>query len=655
MKNFTLKSLILFLLISFNGFGQKSISNQESQIIRCGTDEYNKTLRQQYPNMMGSQEYEKWLKPKIEAYKALRTLNPDDTNVVLTIPVVVHVLHNGEAVGTGPNISDAQVESQISVLNIDYRNLAGSTTGAAADVEIEFCLAQQDPDGYATNGIDRINIGQDGILESSLIDAQNQMNALKPSSFWDASKYMNMWSIAFNGTSGLLGYAQFPGGSANTDGVVSDYRFFGSSDYDTNNDFTLSAPFDLGRTMTHEVGHFLGLFHTFQDGTCTDDYTTGDLCADTPGIAVANYNCPTGNDSCTTPFGNPDMIENYMDYTDDACMDTFTNDQKARIVAIMNNSTNRMELATSTGCQPGTTYDLDGSIDIDNLNLIDCGNSITPDMEITNRGNNNLTSGMINYYLDNETPTSIPWTGNLAITESVIISLPTMSVDGGPHTFTAELLSLNGGTDENTSNNSTSNPFAAYFETTVVNLNLTPDIYGSETTWEFKDSSDTVLYSGGPYTDGDITPINEVFTVVVGECYTFSILDSFNDGICCNYGTGSYELTSDDETVIFSGGEFSAQEDTVFGVNTLSVNDYFKNNKISVFPNPANEKLTIKLSNYNLPDGYKIYNMLGQIITNNVISDLSDLEINTSILSNGMYFVKITKDNSVVTLPFIKN
>lgn len=356
MKHFTLKFFALLFILSQFIQAQDSrtqIKNSKTDnLIRCASDEYNSELLKNNPNMMGSPAFEDLIEVKVNEAR-LQNQNNNRQMVVVTIPVVVHVLHNGEAVGTGPNITDAQVISQINVLNEDYRKIAGTpggtnNSGAAVDVEVEFCLAQIDPNGNPTNGIDRVNIGQNGIFETSLTDAQNQMDALKPNSIWDPSQYMNMWSVGFNGFSGLLGYAQFPQGPANTDGVVSDYRFFGSSDYDDGS-FNLSAPYDKGRTMTHEVGHFLGLFHTFQGGCAGTGATGGDFCADTPAVATSNGGCPTGIDSCPSDSGS-DMVENYMDYTDDACMDTFTADQKARILAVLATSVNRASLTSSNVC-----------------------------------------------------------------------------------------------------------------------------------------------------------------------------------------------------------------------------------------------------------------------------------------------------------------
>src|SRR5690606_38956071 len=155
-----------------------------------------------------------------------------------------------------------------------------NTNPVGADVEVEFVLAQRTPSGCPTTGINRVNICQDGTTQSDV-------QYWKTQTYWDPSKYMNMWSSKYVGDlDGILGYAQFPGGAANTDGVSSSYTYFGSSDYDDGT-FELSAPYDKGRTMTHEVGHYLGLFHTFEGG-CSG---AGDQVADTPPVASPNYGC----------------------------------------------------------------------------------------------------------------------------------------------------------------------------------------------------------------------------------------------------------------------------------------------------------------------------------------------------------------------------
>ena len=644
MKNFTYKLFILIVFTTISSHSQSKISNQ---LIRCATDENTEMMLEKYPEMMGSQVFENKLKSLIKANK-LKKSNNSNKKVVLTIPVVVHIFHNGENIGTGANITDAQVESQIAVLNIDYRNLAGSSQGVAADIELEFCLARKTPTGCPTNGVDRVDIGQNGISETSESNAITQMNALKLGTNWDASQYLNMWTVAFNGGSGILGYAQPPGGGASTDGVVADCRYFGSSDYDDGS-FILKAPFDLGRTITHEVGHFFSLFHTFQGG-CGG---SGDQCADTPAVSSANSGCAP-NTSC----GSADMIENYMDYTDDACMDTFTLNQKDRIDAIMSSPTNnnRKELVASLACNPPASVNYDGSILIEGVSLTNC-NEISPKIRLTNYGTITLTSATITYNLDGGSSTNYSWSGSLVEGEKQVIILPTTVIDIGNHDFNVMVSNPNGNSDLRACNDTETLNFDipnTYDSTTQVHLELIPDDYGSETTWEFRDSSNALLYSGGPYIDGDNTAVTESFDVDADECYSFTILDSFGDGLCCDT-PGSYTLSTDDLTTIFNGSQFGSSETTNISTLTLGIDEYFKNNRVSIYPNPTTNSFTIKLGLSNdLPDSYVIYNTLGQLVKTKTIDDMSQLNIDSSRLGNGFYFIKITKESNSITIPFVK-
>ncbi len=269
---------------------------------------------------------------------------------ILRIPIVVHIVHNGEPIGTGANISYAQVESQIEVLNEDFRRKSG-TNGfnnhpAGVDTEIEFYLAPTDPEGnrLIEPGVDRVN-GRRAFWPKGAI--RNPIDVLiKPITIWNPNEYFNIWTVNFGGfvSRNLLGYAQFPsnsnlrgleadGGKAETDGIVVGYKYFGSSE---KGDFpNLFAPYNLGRTTTHEVGHWLGLRHIWGDGDCfVDDY-----CRDTPRAAAPNNTCTT-NVSCRST----DMIENYMDYTPDACMNIFTQEQKRRMQTVLKNSPRRKEV-----------------------------------------------------------------------------------------------------------------------------------------------------------------------------------------------------------------------------------------------------------------------------------------------------------------------
>ncbi len=257
----------------------------------------------------------------------------NQASTVVTIPVVFHVVYaNGSQ-----NISDAQILSQLQILNDDFRRLnsdADNTWSQAADSEVEFCLATNDPEGNPTDGILRVSTSVSSFGTSDNVKFSNSGG----SNAWPAGSYLNFWVCNIGG--GILGYAQFPGGSASTDGVVCDYRYVGDMG-------TATAPFDLGRTATHEVGHWLNLYHIWGDGNCNQD----DQVTDTPNSDASNFGCATGHVSCSST----DMVQNYMDYSDDACMNLFTAGQKTRMQALFAPGGFRASLATSDGCAPACT------------------------------------------------------------------------------------------------------------------------------------------------------------------------------------------------------------------------------------------------------------------------------------------------------------
>ncbi len=376
-----LVTLLLFLF-SITIHSQVSYTHYKNQQtpgpsghIRCSSMEVDLVRKLNNPALESPQQFEQWLGDKVKQYEIDQENQPEGLTTVLQIPVVVHVLHNGEALGTDPNITDAQVLSQITVLNQDYRKIINTngynTHPDGADLEIEFVMALTAPDGSGTNGVDRVNIGQDGATRDDL------ENTIKPNTIWDPTQYLNMWTVKFAAPDdNLLGYAQFPESSgldgmpnspqsAETDGVVQRASAFGSSEFDDGT-FVLISPYDLGRTATHEVGHWLGLRHIWGDGlgcnlgtappacSCNDD----DFCDDTPNSEKANYSCDADNISnCgIPPTASVDMDENYMDYTNDNCMNIFTNDQKARAQTVMANSPRRMELPNSPALLPPAPY-----------------------------------------------------------------------------------------------------------------------------------------------------------------------------------------------------------------------------------------------------------------------------------------------------------
>jgi hypothetical protein len=291
-----------------NALNQSSIGEDEPVVVstlsrQCASHDYNQALMLDDKQFFENQR-------SIEDFTTRYVANYEKgitQRVVVTIPVVVHVVYKTAA----ENISQAQVQSQIDILNADFRklnadriNVPALFSALAADCEVNFVLSQTVRTPTTKKSFSYTN---DGVKKSSLGGSDPVSPTTK----------LNIWACNLGG--GLLGYAQFPGGAAATDGVVCLYSAFGN---------TSAVPYNKGRTATHEVGHWLNLRHIWGDATCGSD-----LVSDTPTHNDANYGCPaTGHKSTCT--GTPvEMTMNYMDYTDDACMYMFSTGQKARVQA----------------------------------------------------------------------------------------------------------------------------------------------------------------------------------------------------------------------------------------------------------------------------------------------------------------------------------
>ena len=650
-----------------------------SGYIRCASVEYEALLKKNDSKRLSDQEFENWLAPLIEKYKNAPNYR-SETGGIITIPVVVHVIHNGDAYGSNENIRDEQIESQITVLNQDFRRLAGTPGfGIGVDTQIQFALAKVDPSGNPTNGINRVNLCRTDWNAGSNSATLALVNAeIKPITIWNANDYLNMWSVNF-GSLGLLGYAQFPsssglggldpsGGAANTDGVVSNFGTFGARTiYPAGN--YVGTQYDKGRTMTHEVGHWVGLRHLWGDGDCNFD----DFCADTPncnGQFFAGLGVPTG---CAGPTqcGFTRQVENYMDYSDDACMSIYTQNQKDRMVTVFNNSPRRQSLKTSTKDIAIALFANDAEIKIENACDVvpTCtnpnGGLPSKVISLYNRGTSTLTAASISYNINGGTTFTNNWSGSLAPNKFVYITLANTAVNG---TLNASITVVNGTTDQRATNNNASKTFNNTSTTldnhnyTTFTFNLVGDPFGSETTWDLKNSSGATLFSGGPYSDlsapGTQTLVNnQTWNLPMNGCYTFTIYDSFGDGITgSGFGVGSWTITTNGgATTVGSGGTFTTSQSKQFTNGVLSNEDFDLLNSILLYPNPTNSILNISIPvELNFPANYEIYNNLGQVIKSSNSSS-SELQINTSEFSNGIYFIKLNFENNSKTLRFIKN
>ncbi len=328
-----LLSLALTSCMGFSAYCQNEVPSFKN----CGTVDYYNQQKELHPEMeINKIKIEQFTQEWIQNNAGKK--NKTEATIV-TIPVVVHVVYNTAT--TAGNISDAQIQSQINILNADY-SLANTDFSAVvpaefsslgANVGVQFCLASIDPDGNATSGITRNTTTKTSFSTNDYVKYASKGGA----DAWNSSKYLNLWVCKISG--GIIGYAQFPGGAAATDGVVIDYRYFG-------NQGTATAPYNLGRTATHEVGHWLNLYHIWGDdnGACSGT----DYVDDTPNQSNYNFGCPTypHADNCSSST----MFMNYMDYVDDACMAMFSAGQAARCQALFASGGARESLLSSNGC-----------------------------------------------------------------------------------------------------------------------------------------------------------------------------------------------------------------------------------------------------------------------------------------------------------------
>ncbi|MCP4440958.1 MAG: T9SS type A sorting domain-containing protein [Aureispira sp.] len=557
-------------------------------------------------------------------------------NGVITIPVVVHVMYNN----SNENISDAQIQSQIDVLNEDYRKEAGTpgynSHPDGADIGIEFVLANRDPNGNVTTGITRKQVSRAswGTNDDMKKTSQGGVAA------WPSSSYLNMW-ICNIGQS-ILGYAQFPGGAASTDGVVMSPQYFGSSDKGSG--FYLANGFDKGRTTTHEVGHWLNLRHIWGDGGCGVD----DFVGDTPESDAANYGCPSGHKSCSTT----DMVENYMDYTDDACMNIFTQGQKDRMLSLFSSGGFRSSLLNSAGYVSGGSTGGGGSTTFCSSavqsfpysqgfenGLGDWSQASNDNIDWTNKsggtgssgtGASSAAEGSYYMYVEASNPNypskvatlnspcfdlgsastaqlsfqfhmygsdmgtlelqassdgsnwSTLWSksgdqGNAWASADADLSayvggnvqLRFKGTTGGSYRgdMTVDDFNLTTTTGSNTGGGNTGggNTGSSCVDGKI-DLSITTDQYGSETSWTLKDANGTTIESGSGYANSTSIDLN--WNLADGN-YTFEIVDEYGDGMCCSYGNGAYSINSGG-TNLASGGDYGKSESTTFCVENAS-------------------------------------------------------------------------------------
>jgi hypothetical protein len=285
----------------------------------------------------------------------------------------------------------------------------------------------------------------------------------------------------------------------------------------------------------------------------------------------------------------------------------------------------------------------------ENLNG-NCGDSASAVVVIQNSGYDNLTNFSIEYSINNGNSQSHNWSGSLGSLASTSIELP--AINYSPSDTNSINITISD--DDNNQNNSNVFNFnqSSSYDTAIVTLNLVTDNYASETSWQLTDSSGYIIAQNGSLSNA-ITYSTEIEIPTLDECYTFTINDTYGDGICCGYGVGSYSITDDSGNTIISGGEFSSVDTSTFRVGeTLGINSFTDNN-LKIFPNPSSGIFTIKTSLEN--STYQIYNLIGQYVKSGSIINGSNLiDLRNSI--DGVYFMTIQAENGEKTgYKLIKN
>ncbi len=577
--------------------------------------------------------------------------DPSDRQMV-TIPVVVHVLYKSATA----NISDAQIQSQINVMNNDFRKLNADAANTpsiftASDPNIQFCLASVDPSGNATTGITRT---------ATSVTSFSTNNAMKYSAqggkdAWPSSQYLNIWVCTLSNS--ILGYAQFPGGAAATDGVVIDYRYFGTTG-------TATAPFNLGRTATHEVGHWLNLRHIWGDATCGSD-----LVDDTPSHNTANYGCPTYPHLSTCSGAPVEMTMNYMDYTDDACMYMFTNGQTVRMQALFAAGGARASLLTSNGCGVPAPV-LCGTV-----------TGLTASGITQTAANLSWTSlaGATGYVLQYKTSAATTWTTVNTTANSYTLSGLT---SGTAYSYTVAAVCAEGTgnasaasftttavvtncTDIYEANNSSSKAKAIAKNidiTALINTSTDKDYFSFSTTSLDKNVKielknlpadyDVKLYKGSTLvgTSANSGLTNETITyntTTTGtyKVYVYGYNSAFNATQC-------YTLRASTSGVNFREMENAeVLTDTETPMNSLEIQN--------VFPNPTEDKIQIQFFQANEEEvQIEIWSMMGQLLVRqnwNAYAGNNGLSLDLKDLASGNYVLAIRSNQAVDTQLIQKN
>ncbi len=571
---------------------------------RCGTDLRWEFLKKSIPNLE---------KNKVDLEQKIKTNQRQLFSNSYTIPVVVHIIHKNN----NEYLSLEQINSQLEVLNQDFNRTNADATNTpavfenvAANCNIEFCLAQRTPQNEITNGITYTSTD---VSSFSLYDNRVFHDSLGGKTIWDPSTYLNIYVCDL---SSVLGFASFPGGIPSMDGIVIDFENFGTIG-------NLNAPYNQGRTTTHELGHYLNLLHIWGSGSCSDDFVD-----DTPIQEDHNFGCPAHpSPSCSN---NGDMFQNFMDYTNDACMNLFTEGQKQRMLTVLN--TEREELTNNTNCMLpfediGIVENISPSLDQST-----CGTSFDIKTKIQNYSTQNINNFKVSYQIDNNEIQELEWNGSLEPQESIELVIGTESLSIGIHSLSIYTSQPNGYRDINNNNDSLFFDFDVQ-EGNFYNIQVQTDNYAEEVSWTILNENQDTTYIYNQLSSNELNTEN--ICLNNDSCYTFEITDEYSDGICCDFGNGYIAINNE----IFSGEFESELSVDLCELSSIKTHDH----NIIVYPNPTKGILNIKSDNPIV--SIELIDIHSKIVRNFAKLSYYTETIYLSELEFGFYFIKIkTKD-----------
>lgn len=429
--------IILFLFIFFYSltvFAQRT----------CGADHMHQHNMLANPEAKKlADEIESFTSQYIEQKKMMRTTGEESE---IIIPVVFHVVYNTQ----NQNIPDSRLIEQIEVLNRDFNALnndlvrvPGPFQSSIGRVNVRFVLANRDPKGRVTTGITRTKTTKTSAFTLDRDDVKSFSSGGMNS--WDTKSYLNIWVCNLQT---YLGYATFPyKAGTKEDGVVLNYRYVGVTG--------ATRPFNLGRTATHEVGHYLNLLHIWgQEGNCTSD----DGVSDTPSQYTYSAGVPVFpdiNNSCSKTYPGT-MFMNYMDYSYDTTLLMFSTQQALRMEAILNGV--RSSLKNSKGYVSPIEFDLSTSGIQYPLNIV-CDNVIEPALNVISMGNEKITSFDISMQIDDGEVITQTWTGELNLFDTEVVKFAPVELDNGEHRIYFTIHQPNGKDDNDLTNDTVSKMF----------------------------------------------------------------------------------------------------------------------------------------------------------------------------------------------------